>query len=103
MRPTRRSMLAACAGALPALAAPPPVVTDGRNSLGLVIHSFTVRTARDKVRLDGDRFSDPARFLDHARALGARGIQVGLGVRDDADAGALRDRAAAASMYLEGI
>jgi hypothetical protein len=50
-----------------------------------------------------DRFSDPARFLDYARSLGARGVQVGLGARDDAEAGALRDRAGAASLYLEGI
>ena len=50
-----------------------------------------------------DRFADPIRFLDHARSLGARGIQVGIGARDDAYADALRARAEAASMYLEGI
>ncbi len=73
------------------------------DSLGLVIHSFMVRTAGDRDRRGGERFSDPIRFLEHARSLGARGVQVGLGVRDEAGARAVRERAEAASMYLEGI
>jgi 3-oxoisoapionate decarboxylase len=109
MRTTRRGMLAASAGAVSALAAlpasgdSPPAAAGGRDSLGLVIHSFPVRSAGDRDRRAADRFSDPARFLDHARSLGARGVQVGLGARDEAGARALRDRAEAASMYLEGI
>jgi sugar phosphate isomerase/epimerase len=105
MRLTRRAMLAACAsaGAAPARGAPPAAATGGRGSLGVVIHSFMVRTAGDRGRRGVDRFADPARFLDYARSLGARGVQVGLGARDDAEAEALRDRAAAASMYLEAI
>ncbi len=75
----------------------------GTGSLGLVIHSFRVRTAADRGRPAGDRFADPLRFLEHARKLGARGVQVGLGIRDEAAARAIRERAEAASMYLEGI
>jgi sugar phosphate isomerase/epimerase len=103
---TRRAMLAAsatAAGAVPVLADAPSDATASRDSLGLVIHSFMVRTAGDRGRRGPERFADPARFLDYARSLGARGVQVGLGARDDAEAGALRDRAEAASMYLEGI
>ena len=62
-----------------------------------------MRTAGDRGRQSQDRFSEPARFLDHARSLGARGVQVGLGALDDTAADALRERAVAASMYLEGI
>ena len=62
-----------------------------------------VRTAGDRGRKSQDRFSEPARFLDYARSLGASGVQVGLGALDDAAADALRERALAASMYLEGI
>jgi 3-oxoisoapionate decarboxylase len=62
-----------------------------------------VRTAGDRDRKSQDRFSEPGRFLDHARSLGACGIQVGLGAIDDTAADALRERALAASMYLEGI
>jgi sugar phosphate isomerase/epimerase len=71
--------------------------------MGLVIHSFAVRTARDRGRRDKNRFADPVRFLDHARSLGAGGVQVGIGALDDIAADGLRERAAAASMYLEGI
>jgi sugar phosphate isomerase/epimerase len=109
MQLTRRSMLGACAsaatGVMPVLGAPPAAAPAGLGPLGLVIHSFAVRTAEDRNlgRRGADRFADPVRFLDYARSLGARGVQVGLGTRDDAEAGALRDRAQSASMYLEGI
>src|SRR5262245_10432578 len=106
MRWNRRTLLAASAGAWPALSSgaiggAATAVADG--SLGLVIHSFAVRTAADRDRPGGERFSDPYRFLEHARSLGVRGVQVGLGSRDEAGARALRERAEAASMYLEGI
>ena len=96
-------MLGACAGALPALAAGAPEPSDRRGSLGLVIHSFAVRNTADRGRPSTERLSDANRFLDHARALNASGVQVGLGAHDDSAADALRDRARAASMYLEGI
>jgi sugar phosphate isomerase/epimerase len=96
-------MLAACAGAVPALSAVSSDPSGGPGPLGLVIHSFPVRTASDRSRAAGERFSAPARFLDYGRSLGARGVQVGLGVLDDAAADALRERARATAMYLEGI
>ncbi len=102
MGPTRRAMLAACAGAVPTLAAMPS--EDGPSSpLGLVIHSLPVRGAADRGRRPEDRIGDPMRFLEYARSLGARGIQVGIGARDDAYADALRACAEAAKMFLEGI
>jgi sugar phosphate isomerase/epimerase len=103
MRLTRRSAIKSGAGVMPILAAPAAARAARAGSLGLVIHSFAVRTAGDRGRPPQDRFSDPARFLEYARSLGARGVQVGLGARDDPQAEALRARAEAASMYLEGI
>jgi sugar phosphate isomerase/epimerase len=110
IRLTRRTLLAASAGAWPVLSAVSAAAASsgspdgGRTDpLGLVIHSFAVRTAGDRNRPAGERFSDPARFLEHARSLGAGGVQVGLGIRDEAGARALRERAEAASMYLEAI
>ena len=102
MATSRREILAAGL-----MAAASPVTSFGRarasNPLGLVIHSFPVRTAGDRDRRPEDRFADPIRFLEHARSLGARGVQVGLGARDPAYADDLRGRAEAASMDLEGI
>jgi sugar phosphate isomerase/epimerase len=103
MQLTRRSMLGACAGAASALGSAPDDPSRGHGSMGLVIHSFAVRTAGDRGRPKEDRFADPLRFLDYARSVGAGGIQVGLGVLSDAGADALRDRARDASMYLEGV
>ncbi len=103
MRLTRRSLLSSCATAVPLLDATPSARAGASDPLGLVIHSFAVRTAGDRGRPDAERFANPGRFLEYARSLGASGVQVALGARDPAAAGALRDRAAAASMYLEGI
>jgi 3-oxoisoapionate decarboxylase len=103
MRLTRRTMLAACAATAPALGASRSAPSGVPGSLGLVIHSFPVRSAGDRGRKSQDRFSEPARFLDYAHSLGARGVQVSLGALDATAADALRERASAASMYLEGI
>ncbi len=103
MRATRRSMLAACAGTIPALGAAASDSSRSAGPLGLVIHSFPVRTIGDRGRPAADRFSAPARFLEYGRSLGARGVQVGLGTLGEAAADALREQARAASMYLEGI
>jgi 3-oxoisoapionate decarboxylase len=100
---TRRSMLGACVATVPALGVALPEPTGGHGSLGLVIHSFPVRNAGDRGRKSADRFSEPARFLDYAHSLGAGGVQVGLGALNDTAADALRERARAASMYIEGI
>jgi len=102
MAMTRRDILAAglVAVAVPGVARP---VGRAPGSLGLVIHSFPVRSAGDRDRRPEERFADPIRFLDYARTLGARGVQVGIGVRDAAYAEDLRARCEAASMSLEGI
>jgi sugar phosphate isomerase/epimerase len=102
MAPTRRDILAAGLAAV--------LVTGSARAgeraprtMGLVIHSFPVRTSGDRDRRPGEKFADPIRFLEYARSLGARGIQVGIGARGDGDADDLRTRAEAAGMSLEGI
>lgn len=99
---SRRAMLATCVGALPALAA--ATVADGpKSSLGLVIHSFAVRSESDKRADAKARFADPFHFLDHCQKLGVFAVQVAIGARKDADADALRVRVDAAMMAIEGI
>jgi sugar phosphate isomerase/epimerase len=102
MRASRREVLAA---GVAAVAWPASLRAEfrGANPLGLVIHSFPVRTAGDRDRPPEARFAEPARFLDYARSLGARGVQVGLGALGDDEADALKARAEAASIRLEGI
>jgi sugar phosphate isomerase/epimerase len=103
IRTTRRQLLAACAGA---------VVAAGRKSfaedspkktaLGVVIHSYAVRIAADKVRGVKPPFDEANAFLEYCHQRGAGGVQVGLGARDEADAARLRAHAEANGMYLEG-
>ena len=108
---TRRAMLAACAGAVPALAGAARGSTSDQDkdrektktSLGLVIHSFPIRGGRDRGKPPGERFGDPLRYLEYCRSIGAGGVQVGIGVRDDSYADSLRARAEMLSMYVEGV
>jgi 3-oxoisoapionate decarboxylase len=98
----RRSMLAACTMALPALKLGVAGHDGDRRSLGLVIHSFPVRVAADRAAGINPPISDPIRFLDHCHGLGVRSVQVGIGVREPAYTKELRARAEAGSMSLEG-
>jgi 3-oxoisoapionate decarboxylase len=107
MTPTRREWLVSCAGAAPLLAGlspegragPPPV---DRNPLGVVIHSYAQRSARDRDRAAKDRIDDPMTFVDFIRDRGGQGVQVGLGRRDEEWADALRKKLESHRMYLEG-
>jgi sugar phosphate isomerase/epimerase len=63
----------------------------------MVIHSFAVRKLFDRS------FTDPLRFLEYCHGLGAGAVQVGLGLRDEAYADTLRERAVELGVALEGI
>jgi 3-oxoisoapionate decarboxylase len=97
---TRREMLAACAAAVPCLAADKPA---GSSRLGVVIHSYGIRSAASRGRGEQPPFADPLVFLDYCRQLGAAGVQVGIGVRDADFTARLRKQAEAHGMYVEGI
>lgn len=99
-------MLAACAGAVPALALSTTQAADkdkGNGSLGLVIHSFPVHQSADRASKTGIPIGEPLRFVDHCLSLGVRSVQVGLGTRDAAYTNQLRAKIEAASAHLEGI
>lgn len=97
---TRRELLAATAAtALPLLASPRLFAEEPatpKTSMGLVIHSYSARPA-DKP----GRFSEPLAFLEHCRSIGAGGVQMGLGRRDDAYAAQVRDFLTKHHLYLE--
>jgi sugar phosphate isomerase/epimerase len=89
-------------GALAALA---PLAGQGapvkaaRTRLGIVAYSFAIRRAAEPA----GRLQDPLGIVEHCQALGAGGLQINLGVRDREYCAQLRERVAAAAMYLEGI
>jgi sugar phosphate isomerase/epimerase len=98
---TRREMLAACATALPGIGAWAAGPGE-RQHLGIVIHSFPVRTAADRAA-GKPGIAEPLAFVEHCHALGAGGVQVGIGARDQAYLKQLRKKLDAFGMYLEGI
>jgi 3-oxoisoapionate decarboxylase len=107
MTPSRREFLAACAGAIPALAGESSRGGEGnaddQPSLGVVILTYSGRVAADRARGGSNRLDDPLNFLEYCHAMGVRGVQVAIGARDSAYSERLAKRAAAYGMYLEGI
>jgi sugar phosphate isomerase/epimerase len=97
MTVTRRDMLAACAAAVPALCGvPSPARAAERKRLGVVLYSYAIRSGSERG------FRDPLVFVEHCHRLGAGGVQLDLGVRDEAYLVRLRDKLAAYQMYMEG-
>lgn len=99
---TRRQFVAGCASTLPIVAGLPVAAAKDENTafaqtLGVVIHSYGIRQHAEK------NFGEPLVFLDYCRALGAAGVQTGIGHRDDAYIEQVRALVARTGMYLEGI
>jgi sugar phosphate isomerase/epimerase len=89
---TRSEFLTGTAGGLLGLLLQdPPAGTPARARMGVGMHSYGFR-----------RFEDPIAFLEHARSLGAGGVQTALGNRSDADADRIRAKVEEHGLYLEG-
>jgi len=103
----RREMLLSSAAGLAAAAVSAPerlaaAAPAPRTRLGVVIHSFVFRPRLDREAGRSAPFGDPLSFLEYCHQLGAGGIQVGLGVKDDAYAARLRRQAETHGMFVEG-
>jgi sugar phosphate isomerase/epimerase len=109
VRLLRRGLLrcAAGVGAGLLLAAPAVVVGEAapqRTKLGLVSYCLGIRErARQAGRAPGPTLGDPTAFLEECHRMGAGGMQVSLGARDDAELAALRTKAEAWEMRVEAI
>jgi sugar phosphate isomerase/epimerase len=93
---SRREFVAASAvgvASLGAAADQPPA----KSGMGVLLYSYGIRARQEKG------LSDPAAFAAFCRERGAAGVQVSLGVRDDASAKKLRDRCGELGVYVEGI
>jgi 3-oxoisoapionate decarboxylase len=96
MQWTRRNWLAAGTAALLG-----PSLRAGRAGgvpqpqMGIVVHSYTIHNSRDR------RFGEPLNFLSHCQSLGAGGVQLGLGVREDSYCARLREYAAKHRLFVE--
>ena len=74
-----------------------------RTGLGIAADSYWVdREASSSNPMTKSAFRDPLRLLEHCRAIGAGGIQVGIGVRPREEKGLLRKNAEAYGMFVQG-
>jgi sugar phosphate isomerase/epimerase len=103
----RREMLVSIAGGLSTsvLGAPACLLAAAartRTQLGVCIYSYTIRPGAERSGGKGGAFADPMNFLEHCHRLGAGGIQVGLGTRDETYTTKLRSQAEVYQMFIEG-
>ena len=84
-------------GSTPSKKTPPK-----RTGLGVCIHSYMIRPRAEKPGGKGGGIGEPLNFLEHCHGLGAGGVQVGLGTRDQAYTARLRRRAEDYRMFIEG-
>ncbi|HWB08702.1 MAG TPA: sugar phosphate isomerase/epimerase family protein [Pirellulales bacterium] len=70
--------------------------------LGLVIHSYAVRSSKP-LGPDFSPINDPLAFVEHAATLGAAGVQTRIGLPEAAAVDRLRAAVSRHGMYLEGI
>jgi len=79
----------------------PPV----RTGTGVCMYSYRIRPQDERRRKvdPSKRLREPLVFLRHCHELGAGGVQTDLGIRDADDARALRTKAEAWGMFIEGV
>jgi sugar phosphate isomerase/epimerase len=73
----------------------------GYSRLGICTDSYALRGRANRAAGE-ERFTEPLRFLAYCHDLGAGGVQVGIGRRDETYARQLRRQAREWDMFLEG-
>lgn len=101
----RRDMLFSVAGGLTAACLNPSHLlahtAAQRTRLGIAQFSFANRLRAERAKQQ-EILADPLNFLEHCHNIGAGGIQMNVGVRDEAYIRKLRDKAQAHEMFIEG-
>lgn len=97
----RRQALFSIAGGLltSVLGAPAQALrsaSSGRKRLGIDTFSYNIRLRADR------QLRDPLNFLEHCHQIGAGGVQMGIGIRDEAYIRKLRGNAEKYEMFIEG-
>ena len=70
--------------------------------LGVCIHSFGIANGAKGAGRAAKPFGDPLNFLEYCHTLGAGGVQVEIGTKDEGYISKLRAKAAAYEMFVEG-
>ena len=103
----RRKLLHSIAGglALAAIDDLPKVYsseTAEKKRLGIADFSCNIRLGAERSGKVKGRLADPIGFLDHCHKIGAGGIQMDIGLRDETYIRKLRRQAESCGMFIEG-
>ena len=74
----------------------------GKSKLGIAQFSYSALLRADRAAKSKKRLSDPLNFIDHCHAVGAGGVQMNLGIRDDDYTSKVRRKADSYGMFVEG-
>ena len=101
---TRREMLKVLAGAGGSFATASVLsaVAPPRKRLGLGMHSYGFHWQAARERSPNTKFSGALEFLEYCHQLGAGGVQVAIGSKEQSDAKRIRAKAESYQMYFEG-
>lgn len=103
----RRDVLHSFAGGLTAatfgdLTAAYSARRQGKSGLGIAQFSYSARLRADRSSRSKMLLSDPLNFIDHCHKVGAGGVQLNIGIRDQDYAVRLREKAGTYGMFVEG-
>jgi len=73
-----------------------------KTQLGIADFSYHIRLAAERSGRIKGQLDDPLNFLDHCHRVGAGGVQMNMGIRDEAYTAALRRNAERYGMFIEG-
>jgi sugar phosphate isomerase/epimerase len=74
----------------------------GKSRLGIAQFSYSARLRADRSAAVKKGLSDPLNFIDHCHKVGAGGVQMNIGVRDEDYARRVRRKAEGYDMFVEG-
>ncbi len=73
-----------------------------RSRLGIADFSYNIRLRAERTGRMKGKLADPLNFLDHCHKIGAGGIQMNIGIRDEDYTRKLLEKAQNYDMFIEG-
>ena len=73
-----------------------------KSRLGIADFSYNIRLRAERSRRAKGSLGDPLNFLEHCNNIGAGGVQMNIGARDEDYTHRLRQKAEAFDMFVEG-
>ena len=73
-----------------------------KSRLGIADFSYNIRLRAERSRQAKGSLSDPLNLLDHCNNIGAGGVQMNIGIRNEDYTHRLRQKAQAFDMFVEG-